>query len=414
MYNKSRVRDQTQRAAHYTDAPRRLPDFAGRPDITDATDSCGRSALTSPALRHRSCVVRIDARIAPQCRFLTFADSHRRSRDATSFRDDSDVIPVGFREDFAAPSAEDVASVLQRDQPVTRRATTSNEAATTRVSIMNSRQNNRQWDRLVGIALSMLAAGLAAGAATAGSLNGNTNKSAITADDSVNCSTTISAGSGSSRFTTCFSNDGNVLQFTVPDGNEHIRAGALAEGYLLCRGNGRVDVDLAEFEIGFLPSTITQPNGPNTLPLTSTRRTNDNSLRLRQKFTVQSPNTVLVEMTVTNTSSAAIPDVQIARFVDADVDVALTRFVNDFSIQRRTVVAENNLTPDGGSLLLSAPFSSNARPSIGVFSRYPSDCSDEITTSPVLGIDGFSKVVVPVGTLAAGASATVRFVYTGN
>lgn len=275
---------------------------------------------------------------------------------------------------------------------------------------MNSRQDNRQWDRLVGIALSMLAAG----AATAGSLNGNTNTSAITADDAVNCSTTISTGSGSSRFTTCFSNDGNVLQFTVPDGNEHIRAGAYAEGYLLCRGNGRVDEDFAVFEIGFLPSTITQPNGPNTLPLTSTRRTDDNALRLRQKFTVQSPNTVLVEMTVTNTSSAAIPDVQIARFVDADVDVALTGFINDFSIKRRTVVAENNLTPDGGTLLLSAPFSSNARPSIGVFDRYPSDCRDEITTSPVLGIDGFSKVVVPVGTLAAGASATVRFVYSGN
>jgi hypothetical protein len=88
--------------------------------------------------------------------------------------------------------------------------------------------------------------------------------------------------SGPREFNVCLTNDGNVAHHEAPGGAVHIGG---ADGYLLCTAEDTY-WDLGSLGAsGFGPATVSQPKGPNHLPVTITRTTLDGAWELRQVFT---------------------------------------------------------------------------------------------------------------------------------
>lgn len=158
------------------------------------------------------------------------------------------------------------------------------------------------------------------------------------------CNTALVSGSGPNYMKICISNDGNVVGFQSPSGYEHIAIGVIGEGYAVCTTIGGEIATNHGYDVGFAesgwgPATVYQPNGANSLPLTITRTTTDNTFTLKQSFS-RNPGTkeVTVTMTLTNISGVAQPAVQLFREVDFDVDN--TSSPNIFSKTLDTVSAE--------------------------------------------------------------------------
>lgn len=133
-------------------------------------------------------------------------------------------------------------------------------------------------------------------------------------------------GSGQRFMQVCVSSDGNIVRFESPANSEHIALGTILEGYQLCDNffTGKPVLhgyDLGFGESGFGTSNITQPNGPDTFPLTIRRTTTDGIYRLIQTFgrdTLEREFTVT--MTLRNLSASPRSNVGLVRFLDGDVD----------------------------------------------------------------------------------------------
>ena len=106
----------------------------------------------------------------------------------------------------------------------------------------------------------------------------------------------------------------------------------IREGYAVCAANAVgaapvVAYDSANVEAGWqVPVTISQPNGPNTLPLCITRRTTGN-LELQQCFShIANEREVDITMTLRNLSGATAYNVMMDRYFDGDIaaDPAMT------------------------------------------------------------------------------------------
>jgi hypothetical protein len=141
---------------------------------------------------------------------------------------------------------------------------------------------------------------------------------------STSCFSTHTSGSGTSRMSICISNHGNLVRFQSPGTINHMGTDSVGDGYSLCRENGAfvLGYDAGFSEDGFGPPTISQPNGPNTFPLTITR--NDifggAGLRLTQTFSRDTTEKdVTITMTLTNLSAASMPDIVLVRYFDGDI-----------------------------------------------------------------------------------------------
>lgn len=126
---------------------------------------------------------------------------------------------------------------------------------------------------------------------------------------STDCQSTFTAHN-QSQITWCVTANGNVVQLEGPPTWTQIQG---VEGYGICvyQGNSYWDLGAYGDSGNWKPSVITQPKGPNTLPLTISRATSDNQFTLTQTFKwVASGKTVAVTMTILG------PAVTLVRFAE--------------------------------------------------------------------------------------------------
>jgi hypothetical protein len=131
------------------------------------------------------------------------------------------------------------------------------------------------------------------------------------------CFASLASGAGATGFTVCLSDHGNIVQWTTPAGVDHSTRN---DGYVLCSlgAAGPVthgwDAGISTEE-GFGAPVISQPNGPNTLPLTITRVTDDGVFRLEQAFARDATEKDLtIAMSVTNLDRVSRNRVQLGRY----------------------------------------------------------------------------------------------------
>jgi hypothetical protein len=135
------------------------------------------------------------------------------------------------------------------------------------------------------------------------------------------CQSTFTSGSGTTYMQFCTSANGNISKIQTPSGWDQLYFGG--EGYGIC------DVPMAQayYDWGSYgdsgnwgPATITQPNGPNTFPLTITRTSSDGVFTLKQAFS-RNTTTPAVKVTMTLKNNSGLKRrVYLARFADIDAD----------------------------------------------------------------------------------------------
>jgi hypothetical protein len=251
----------------------------------------------------------------------------------------------------------------------------------------------------------------------------------ISVEASSACFSTHTNGTGPNLLKFCISNHGNVVQFESPAGAEHINVAPVGEGYIACsKAPTTGDIVAVGFDAGFAEEnwgapTITQPNGPNTFPLTITRETTNpqpsvfGQFRLKQVFSRDTNEKDLtITATLTNLLSVAREEVFLSRYYDADVNGTIA----DSSGQSADSVwahdsAALSLTaltfavPHGVSREKYANWDPNGP---GVSSKHGRFACRTFTSDPPLaGADYVGWVTYSLGTLKANGSKTVKFVY---
>lgn len=140
-------------------------------------------------------------------------------------------------------------------------------------------------------------------------------KSAIMADSTRNCFATFN--SALPNF--CVTQNGNIEQFFFPAGQSQI----FTDGYGMCDITTSTTsyYDDGDQESGnWLNSTISQPNGPNTFPLTITRTTSDGIWTIKQAFSRNTADSyVKIVMTWTNNTGIG-RFAFFTRYVDIDAN----------------------------------------------------------------------------------------------
>lgn len=153
---------------------------------------------------------------------------------------------------------------------------------------------------------------------------------------------TYEFGSTNGNLAWCISEHGNLMRFTSPAGQEHIRIGGFQEGYVLCTGGGTyADIGLAEE--GWGPPTLLVRTGSS---VTIRRVTNDGLFQLDQRWTRDNVRRDLtVRMIVTNLGPTQ--NVILRRNADLDVD-------NDFQDDRWDQSAHSGWVRDLNAVTMSA------------------------------------------------------------
>lgn len=157
-------------------------------------------------------------------------------------------------------------------------------------------------------------------------------------DSTINCSSTYTSGFEDSFFQWCVTENGNIAQLKTL--NEHIRVGAVLEGYQICDVTPNVGYfDYAQVESGnWKTAILTQPHGPNTFPITVKRTTADGNFTLTQKFTQDIAKRILtITMTIKNNTSIQ-KNLKVYRFVDLDIN---GNFTNTFDALTDTAWAND-------------------------------------------------------------------------
>lgn len=145
------------------------------------------------------------------------------------------------------------------------------------------------------------------------------------APGSITCASTYTSGSGQGLFQWCVTSNGNVVSIQSPEAEEHIFEGTVGEGYQICDFTALVaytDYAAAADTGNWKASVVTQPNGPNTFPLTIKRTTTDGKYTLTQKFSqVPADFTIKIATTVKNNTTSS-PFLYVYRYADLDIDNA--------------------------------------------------------------------------------------------
>jgi len=228
---------------------------------------------------------------------------------------------------------------------------------------------------------------------------------------STNCFATFAIGT----VTYCVSEHGNIARFTSPAAApEHIRVGVIREGYAVCAANAVgaapvVAYDSANVEAGWqVPVTISQPNGPNTLPLCITRRTTGN-LELQQCFShITNEREVDITMTLRNLSGATRYNVMMDRYFDGDIaaDPADDRYARSFDAVWGS---------DGLYSLALADINGTAfahTTAVHTFVGFLANACNQASVATPTGVGDFvGRLSYQFGTLTANAARSVRVQY---
>jgi len=152
--------------------------------------------------------------------------------------------------------------------------------------------------------------------------SGATQQQTTTVARSLTQQSCFQSGSGATFYRPCVSTHGNIYSIQAPSGVEHVSVGTVIEGYGICYDGGYV-YDAGQFESGFGAQTISQPNGPNSLPLSIART--GGGFRVTQTYALDKlQRKIDVTMAVKNTTASAKTNVLINRFFDGDVDANFT------------------------------------------------------------------------------------------
>lgn len=149
------------------------------------------------------------------------------------------------------------------------------------------------------------------------------------------CQSTYTSGTGQTYLSFCVTQNGNLANFNSPYAYSQLYANA--EGYAVCD----YDSNYSYYDWGqygdsgnWLSSTITQPNGPNTFPLTIKRTTSDGNWTLTQVFSRNTTNpSVNIKMTLRNNSVVG-RTAYFMRYADIDAD---SKTFNEFDGGRGSV-----------------------------------------------------------------------------
>lgn len=227
------------------------------------------------------------------------------------------------------------------------------------------------------------------------------------------CHTTLTSGAGATFMKVCVSNTGNIMQFESPATKEHIRVGDFHEGYSICSSGVNRAHDDGDASINFNLPVITQPNGPNTLPLTIVRAST-NGWTLTQTYTRDSAELeITVTMKLQNFTGVSQSNVQLARFVDPDVD-NITSTSNDKSAHSVWARSTGASPQQALSLNVATLATSHFTDIDSSCCSVPLNCSVNTSVAAPNSGDNGMLATYNLGTLSNGASKTVKFTYRRN
>ena len=127
------------------------------------------------------------------------------------------------------------------------------------------------------------------------------------------------------------STNGNVVGFASPTDVDHIDAGDVVEGYVLCYKNPNTQQGVNAYDVnltasGFGPATDAQAGTKVT------RKTSDGLLELTQTYTFNGKSRSLqISQTLQNVSGVTITNIGLRRQVDFDIDAGGTDGTADFN-----------------------------------------------------------------------------------
>lgn len=253
---------------------------------------------------------------------------------------------------------------------------------------------------LLGL-ITLAAAGFAQGAPPAGVSAQKTLNGAP--DAPYACQSTYTSGSGQTYLSFCVTQNGNLADFVSPSPYKQMYANA--EGYAVCD----YDYNYSYYDWGqygdsgnWSNSTVTQPNGPNTFPLTIKRNTSNGQWTLTQVFSRSTATpSVKIAMTLKN-NTGVTKTAYFMRFADIDAD---DKTSNEFDGGRSSIWGYQS-----GSTGLMMRESGTYSMGAWVLSALPGNpCSFQHEGIPYFG-DGKGMVTWFHG-LAANSSMTVNVEY---
>jgi len=231
----------------------------------------------------------------------------------------------------------------------------------------------------------------------------------------------------------CVSQEGNITSLFYPDTNAGHQQISF-DAYCLTYGSsGKAAADFggapgAPASFGFGPATITQPGGPNTNPITVTRKTSDNVFQVSEYIAVNFvPRSIAVVVSIKNLSAEAqfmAFDRALAPKVDGNAsDDQYNEFGIGYPGAGTTGVAVDGTAGPGTQQLTLAvasnvgtqqPFVSTDRLAdwlTGTSTNFP--CSGGSSTDPPGYVAGGNRVFVAAAVqsafLAPGATAKVTY-----
>lgn len=208
----------------------------------------------------------------------------------------------------------------------------------------------------------------------------------------------------------CITANGNVLNFTAPQG---FTQQFNREGYGACdffNGNPVSYTDEAANDTGnWLNPTISQPNGPNTFPLTITRLTSDGIWQLKQTFSQNtSDRYVKVVMALTN-KSAVSRNANLIRYMDVDADGSSSGDIFVAGVFSTMGLTSAQNTINHGVVLAAVPSSFTSVGFIVNAGGFDA-CGSGVNPSPFTG-DGALLYQWLLGSVGPGGTKTVTFEY---
>jgi hypothetical protein len=228
---------------------------------------------------------------------------------------------------------------------------------------------------------------------------------------SVNCLSTFAIG----PLTYCVSEHGNVVRLTAPAvAPEHIRIGVIREGYAICAQPGAllpavISHDAGNTEAGWQVGVLIAQPVPNALPLTITRRTTS-GLEFVQSYSHNAAEReIVITMTVRNISGASRFNVRLDRYFDGDI-------AGDAADDRYNRSADAVWGEDGPHAVMLSAINFPIIPhtvSVHTFGGFvAASCGQASIATPTAFGDHVGRLSHSLGTLANGASRTVRVQYS--
>jgi hypothetical protein len=231
-------------------------------------------------------------------------------------------------------------------------------------------------------------------------------------NESSTCISTQTSGSGEALFATCVTNTGNVTKFVTPSGVSNLHG----DSYAICDQETGAGMSLARAysREGNIELNFAAPSSHTTT--SNVRKTADGRYTLTQSFARDAPEKQLViTMTLKNNGPGPVTNVRIARFVDIDAGGNAIGDVFSKSLDSVTGVEATPGQEHGMMVGVLTPEISHVTQIVSYsdFStaEYKYCAPTAPYASPTTDGDWVAFVRFDLGTMAAGASRTVKLFY---